>query len=89
LGVLIATIFGVTVLYRSLPWVKEKAAQDARIAELAAKVDEAEILCKRLTRESRLLATDSEYAGIIARDKLKLMRTGETIFQIDAKPPGR
>ena len=39
----------------------------------------------RNTREAELLKLDPEYAGLIARDRLDLMKEGETIYRFD--PP--
>jgi cell division protein FtsB len=38
---------------------------------------------KRLTRVVDALQRDPEYVGIIARDRLGLMRDGETILRLD------
>lgn len=40
----------------------------------------------RLLREKNLLKTDPEYIENIARDKLDLMKPGETIYRLDNKP---
>jgi cell division protein FtsB len=37
----------------------------------------------RYEREEMLLRRDPEYAGLIARDKLDLMKEGETIYRLD------
>ena len=47
-------------------------------------------LRKQREREVYLLENDKEYIEIIARDKLDMMKEGETIFRLDpAKAPSR
>ena len=73
------------LLYRALPIVKEKAAQDARMKELEELVDKKRMENNRLKREVQLLETDPEYAAIFARDRLTpgYMKEGEVIFRIE------
>jgi len=63
------------------------ATLEAKKAELAR---EKEIRRER-EREKRLLETDPEYVEVVARDRLDLMKEGETIFRLDgtnAAPAG-
>ena len=85
LGVLIAVGVVLPFAYRSLPVVREKSAQDARLAELEARLEDARMNHRRLSREVDLLHTDSEYLALFARDKLDpgFMKEGETIFRLD------
>ena len=73
------------LLYRSLPVVKEKAAQDGRVKELEEKIESSRMLNNRLKREVSLLETDPEFAAIYARDRLTpgYMKDGELIFRIE------
>lgn len=48
-----------------------------------AVLDETELLRKEREREVYLLENDKEYIETIARDKLDLMKEGETIFRLD------
>ncbi len=43
------------------------------------------LLQKKRTREVHLLQSDPIYLETIARDKLDLMKPGETIFRLDGK----
>jgi cell division protein FtsB len=59
--------------------------------ELATKLEEHQaklraeyLLQKKREREVRLLQTDPDYVEIIARDKLGVMKEGETIFRLDS-----
>ncbi len=53
---------------------------DKEKKELAAE----ELKRKQREREVHLLETDPQYLEIIARDKLDLMKDGETIFRLDS-----
>lgn len=55
-------------------------------SELEAKEEQILIEQLRLTREKELLTTDPTYLENIARDKLDLMKPGETIFRLDSRP---
>jgi cell division protein FtsB len=60
---------------------------------LQQQVNEQQNLLAHQTREVNLLKTDSTYLETVARDRLDLMKEGETIFRLEspraAKPkPG-
>lgn len=55
-------------------------------ADLQAREEQVLIEQLRLNREKGLLATDPTYLENIARDKLDLMKPGETIFRLDPRP---
>ena len=80
---MIAVVVGVTLLYQAMPVDDDKATQDRDIAKLHAAIAGAEMTNKRLMRERDALIQDSEYAGLLARDRLNLMRDGETILRVD------
>ena len=85
LGVFIAVGIVLPLAYRSLPVVKEKAAQDAKVADLESRLEIAQMQHRRLSRDVSLLRTDPEYLAIFARDSLApgYMKEGETIFRIE------
>lgn len=56
---------------------------DEQKKELAAQ----ELLRKQRDREVYLLENDTAYIETIARDKLDLMKEGETIFRLDPAQP--
>src|SRR5205814_9559335 len=59
------------------------------IDNLQQQVNEQQTLLARQTREVTLLKTDVSYLETIARDRLDLMKEGETIFRLEtahAKP---
>ena len=55
----------------------------AEIDNLQAQVNEQKTLLARQTREVNLLKTDATYLETIARDRLDLMKEGETIFRLE------
>ena len=48
-------------------------------------MNEQKTLLARQTREVTLLKTDPTYLETIARDRLDLMKEGETIFRLEAR----
>jgi cell division protein FtsB len=47
------------------------------------------MLLARQTREVNLLKTDPTYLETMARDRLDLMKEGETIFRLEQLPPSK
>jgi cell division protein FtsB len=71
------------------PYKKMQAAR-AEIDALQAQRDGQKMLLAHATREVNWLKTDSIYLETIARDRLDLMKEGETVFRLEvghaAKP---
>jgi cell division protein FtsB len=59
---------------------RELEAEQTRLSELKRK-------CAEQEQEARLLQTDPQYLEIIARDKLDMMKDGETIFRLNNSQP--
>jgi cell division protein FtsB len=70
-----------------LPPYKKLTQSRAEIEQLQAQVMEEKALLARQTREVTLLKADPTYLETIARDKLDLMKEGETIFRLEARRP--
>jgi hypothetical protein len=87
LGVLIALGIVIPLAYRSLPVVKEKAAQDKRLAELETKIEGARMQHRRLVREVEMLQAPGGLLELYVRDRLDpgFMKPGETIMRMDRK----
>jgi cell division protein FtsB len=64
------------------PYKKLKIGEND-IAKLQVQRDEQQALLAKQTREVNLLKTDSVYLETVARDRLDLMKEGETIFRIE------
>jgi cell division protein FtsB len=67
-----------------VPPYKKLKIGHADIDKLEAQRDVQQTLLSRQTREVNLLKTDSTYLETIARDRLDLMKDGETIFRIES-----
>ena len=69
-----------------LPMLKMQREQSARIEQLKAEIEKQSALLARHNREVDLLQHDREYVELIARDRLDLMKDGETIFRVEVAP---
>ncbi|MEA3209331.1 MAG: hypothetical protein QOE70_2388 [Chthoniobacter sp.] len=78
----------VTIAYRMMPEIGKRRDQQTRVDELKAQVEKEKLNLGRSTREENLLKHDPEYVGLIARDRLDLMKEGETIYRLDSPKPG-
>ncbi len=65
------------------PYQKLKLGH-AEIDKLQQQRDDQQVLLARQTREVNLLKTDPVYLETIARDRLDLMKDGETVFRVEA-----
>jgi len=66
-----------------LPQHKRLTQNRTEIELLQTRVNEQNMLLARQTREVNLLKTDATYLETIARDRLDLMKEGETIFRLE------
>src|SRR5205809_7836167 len=66
-----------------VPPYKKLMQSRTEIDNLQQRVNEQHTLLARQTREVSLLKTDASYLETIARDRLDLMKEGETIFRIE------
>jgi cell division protein FtsB len=72
-----------------LPQSKKLAQSRGEIERLQDQVREQKTLLARQTREVNLLRTDPSYLELMARDRLDLMKEGETIFRLEQAPSAR
>jgi cell division protein FtsB len=77
----IASLLVVVSLF--LPQHKKLQDSLAEVDALQAQVTEQKMILGKQQREVQLLKTDPEYLGIIARDRLDLMKEGETIARFE------
>ena len=89
LFVLIILVLGAIAAYHFLPEVSKRRDQQARVEQLKLEVEQQRQLLIRNTRIEELLKHDPEYVGLIARDRLDLMKDGETIYRIDPPKPDK
>ncbi len=77
-AVAVAAFYPEVVRHRSL---------SSQLAEEKGLLAHEELTKARRTREVHLLKTDSEYVEIIARDRIGVMKEGETIYRLDSPTP--
>ncbi|HWL54079.1 MAG TPA: septum formation initiator family protein [Chthoniobacteraceae bacterium] len=80
--IILALCVGAVVAF--LPILNQRKAQARRLNELRTEVARQEALIAKNSRAVELLKSDPEYIETIARDRLDLMKPGETIFRIEA-----
>ena len=85
LRVLLALAVLLVIVSLFLPLSKKRAQNQAENDKLQTQVNEQKMLLARQTREVNLLKTDPAFLEIKARDRLDLMKEGETIFRLE--PP--
>jgi cell division protein FtsB len=85
LRVLLALAVLLVIVSLFLPLSKKRAQSQVENDKLQAQVNEQKILLARQSREVKLLTSDPTFLEIKARDRLDLMKEGETIFRLE--PP--
>lgn len=85
LAIAIVVIVFVALAFR--PEWNRRAELQAQLEEEQARLAAEQLLEKQRLREVHLLQNDPGYVEIIARDKLGVMREGETIFRLDSNKP--
>jgi len=90
--VLLVIAIWLVIVSLFVPPYKKLVESRTVIDNLQQQVNDQQTLLARQTREVNLLKTDVTYLETIARDRLDLMKAGETIFRLEtarAKPkPG-
>lgn len=86
---LIVLVLATIAAYRFVPEVSKRRVQQTRVDQLKADVERERQLLVRNTRIEELLKHDPEYVGLVARDRLDLMKEGETIYRIEPAKPDK
>jgi cell division protein FtsB len=89
LRALLFIAFVLVVISLFVPQSRKLAQSRGEIDELQSRVSEQKMLLARQTREVNLLRTDPIYLETIARDRLDLMKEGETIVRLEQPPVKR
>ena len=84
--VLLVVALWLAIISLFVPPYKKLTQGRTEIDHLQAQVNEQKGLLARQTREIYLLKTDATYLETIARDRLDLMKEGETVFRLEAPP---
>jgi len=83
LRVLLVLAIALVIVSLFLPQAKKLSQSRTEIENLQTQVNEQKILLARQTREVNLLKTDPSYLETMARDRLDLMKEGESIFRLE------
>ncbi len=72
-----------------IPELKREREETARLDQLKLDIDKQKSLLTRRTREVDLLQHDPGYMETLARDRLDMMKPGETIYRIEPQQPDK
>lgn len=86
IGLIIAGFAAVAVA-AFYPEILRHRALSNQLAEEKSVLAAEQLTKARREREVQLLKTDSEYVEIIARDRIGVMKEGETIYRLDSPAP--
>ena len=86
LRVLLGLAVVLVIVSLFLPLYKKRVQSQNEIDNLQNLVNEQKTMLARQTREVNLLTSDPVYLETIARDRLDLMKEGETIFRLEPPP---
>ena len=86
LRVLLTVAVLLVIVSLFLPLSKKRTQSQVEIDRLQSQVNDQKRLLARQTREVNLLKTDPAYLEIVARDRLDLMKEGETVFRLEPSP---
>ena len=89
LRVLLAVAVVLVIVSLFLPPYKKLGQGRTEIENLQSQVNDQKMLLARQTREVNLLKTDPVYLETMARDRLDLMKEGETIFRLEPPPAAK
>ena len=89
LRVLLAIVIWLVIISLFLPPYQKWRQNQDEIDNLQSQVTKQKTLLAGQTREVNLLKTDPTYLETIARDRLDLMKEGETIFRLEPKSTAR
>lgn len=89
LGVLLVIAVWLVIISLFVPPYKKLMRSRTEIDGLQAQVNQQKLSLARQSREVSLLQSDATYLETIARDRLDLMKEGETIFRLEPMQPGK
>jgi cell division protein FtsB len=72
-----------------LPLVKEQQRQQKALQALKQQVQLERTRYNKESKKLNLLRNDPTYTELLARDKLDLMKPGETIFRMESQPENK
>lgn len=75
------------ILCAFLPELRKGREQAARQEDLKKEIETQKTILSQRTKQVDLLKNDPGYVEILARDRLDMMKEGETIFRLEPQPP--
>jgi cell division protein FtsB len=84
---LIIAGFAAVAVAAFYPEILRHRSLSNQLAEEKGLLADEQLTKARREREVHLLKTDSEYVEIIARDRIGVMKEGETIYRLDSQAP--
>ena len=84
-AIILAVLIAAGIVF--IPVLKKRAEANAHIAQLQEKIATQRTILARRSREVELLKNDPEYIELIARDRLDVMKEGETIIRLEPTRP--
>ena len=82
--ILIALALVVVLISLFMPELRSRREQGAKVEKLKKQVEQQKTTLALRNKQIELLKNDPSYLEIIARDKLDLMKEGETILRLDS-----
>jgi cell division protein FtsB len=89
LRILLGIAVWLVIVSLFVPPYKKLTQSRAEIDNLVAQGNDQKVLLARQMREINLLKTDPTYLETITRDRLDMMKEGETIFRLEPGGPKR
>lgn len=86
LGILIVFAFVTLIICAFLPELRKQSEQATRLEELKKGIQAEKTVLSLRTKQVDLLKNDPSYVEVLARDRLDLMKEGETIFRLEPQP---
>ena len=83
LSILIAFVIITLIIGSFLPELRRQKEQASRLEDLKKEIATQKALLAQRTREVDLLKNDPEYVATQARDKLDMMKEGETVIRFE------
>jgi cell division protein DivIC len=86
---LIAVAVITIIICAFIPELKRQRDETATLDQLKLDIEKQEAIHTRRSREVDLLQHDPGYMETVARDRLDLMKPGETIYRIEPQNPDK
>ena len=85
LVIIVALCVGALITY--IPLFKQYRDQNEKISQFQKELTREKALYARRVREEQLLKNDPAYLEIVSRDRLDVMKPGETIIRLEPPRP--